>query len=84
MPPRAASPAPATHTKVMTRSTLMPDDSARSRLSATARVALPTLVRCRNRATPTSTTTEMTMPQKSRGTRRSGPISQAFWSVYWR
>ena len=43
----------------MTRSTSMPDDSARSRLSDTARIALPMRVRCRNRATPTSTTIEM-------------------------
>src|SRR4029450_2106810 len=33
IPPNAASPAPAAHTQLMTRSTSMPDASARSRLS---------------------------------------------------
>ena len=75
MPPSAARPAPAAQTKLMTRLTSMPDDSARSRLSATARMALPIRVRCRNNATATSTTIEMTMPIRSRGTIDTGPIS---------
>ena len=50
-PPRAASAPPSAHTNGMTRSTSMPDEAARSGLSATARMALPILVRCRTKAT---------------------------------
>ncbi len=55
-PPRAARPPPAAQTKRMTRSTSMPDEAARSRLSATARMALPILVLFNKRPTPISTT----------------------------
>jgi len=41
VPESAASAAPETHTQVITHSTSMPVDSASSRLSATARIALP-------------------------------------------
>ena len=42
-------------TKRMTRSTSMPDEAARSGLSATARIALPILVNCSSEATATIT-----------------------------
>ena len=72
MPPSAARAPPSAHTTLTTRSTSMPDDAARSGLSATARVALPSLVYCRNRATSTSTMTDMPMTQKSFGARGWG------------
>ena len=70
------------HTKLMTRSTSMPDDSARSRLSATARIALPMRVRCRNRATPTSTTTDEDHDDQVAGHDAHRPeLELASWSV---
>ncbi len=60
-PPRAANPAPTTHTTRMMRSTSMPDDAARSGLSATARTALPRRVDWRSTLTAISTMMAMTM-----------------------
>jgi hypothetical protein len=57
----------------------MPDEAARSRLSATARVALPKRVRWRARATASSTTTEMMIDTTSRGAMEMGPHSSARW-----
>ena len=52
----------------MTRLTLMPEDAARSRLSATARIALPIVVRCSMSATNTRTTRAMTIEMMAAGT----------------
>ena len=51
----------------MTFSTSMPDDAARSRLSATARIALPIRVNWSAMATATSTTTATIMMTPSFG-----------------
>jgi hypothetical protein len=57
----------------ITRSTSMPEDAARSRLSATARMALPIFVRCSISATRTRTTMEITMEASARGVRENRP-----------
>ena len=73
-PESPASAAPTIQTTEMTRSTLMPVAEASAVLSATARVALPSLVRCRAITTATSTTVEKTMMKMSLGVTRIGPM----------
>ena len=51
----------------------MPEDSASSGLSATARIAFPIRARCRNTATTTRITAESAMIVKSRGVTANGP-----------
>jgi len=65
----------------MTRCTSMPEDSARSRLSATARIALPMRVRCSIVATPTRARVARSITARSRGVIRSGPKVNACWIV---
>jgi hypothetical protein len=57
----------------MTWLTLMPEDAARSRLSATARIALPIFVRCSISATSTRTTREMISEARSALVMRNRP-----------
>ena len=51
----------------------MPEDSASSGLSATARMAFPMRARCRNTATAIRSTAESAMIVKSRGVTANGP-----------
>ena len=57
----------------------MPVADARSPLSLTARVALPSRVRWSTSATVTSTIADSTVMVKSRGVTATGPRSQAIW-----
>ena len=61
MPPRPASAVPPIQIIVITRRTSMPEASARSFSSATARIAVPSRVCSSNRPTPMSTTAQITM-----------------------
>ena len=72
-PPRVARPPDRAQTNKMTRSTLMPDDAARSRLSATARMALPIRVFCSISATSSSTTRLMMMHHRLTGVIAKAP-----------
>ena len=65
----------------MTRWLLMPVAEARSTLSLTARVALPSRVYCSASATATSTITESTAVIMSRGVIVTGPMSLPTWLV---
>jgi hypothetical protein len=61
-----ASAPPIIQTTRITRLTSMPEEAARSRLSATARMALPILVRWSISATATRTMIEMTIEASER------------------
>ena len=59
----------------------MPVAEARSTLSLTARVALPSRVYCSENATDRSTITESSVVIMSRGVSVTGPISLPTWLV---
>src|SRR5699024_804379 len=82
-PPKAASPPPRIQTTRITRSTSMPEADARSRLSATARVALPIRVRKSMNAVPNRTRIDSPIMNRSRGANEIGPHDRAFCTVYW-
>lgn len=60
-------------TNRITRSTLIPDDAARSRLSATARIALPMRVFCNMTATARIVTRLMMMHHRFTGVMAKAP-----------
>ena len=86
-PERPASIAPTIHTTEMTRSTLMPVAAESAVLSATARVALPSLVRWSAITTRTRTTVENSTMKMSLGVTRIGPRRYGRglenWEYWW-
>src|SRR4051795_3923269 len=86
-PDRPASMVPTTQTDVMTRSTLMPVAAASAVLSATARVAFPSLVRSSASTTSTSTIAQKTTMKTSLGVTRTGPhfhgLGLENWEYWW-
>src|SRR5690349_3037963 len=86
-PDRPASIAPTIQTTETTRSTLMPVAAASAVLSATARVALPSLVRCSAITTRTRTTVENVTMKTSLGVTRIGPSVHGRglenWEYWW-
>ena len=66
----------------ITRFVLMPVADASSGLSDTARIALPCRLRWRNRATASSTTTQIAIETRSRLVSENGPMSTADCTAY--
>src|SRR5699024_2396352 len=83
-PPSAANPPPIIQTITITRSTSIPDDRARSGLSATARIAVPSFVFSSSSPTPTSTATEIATIHIVLGTTLIGSNSEiGDWTANW-